>query len=205
MTARLLIDTNGDTHGDTHRDIHRRIHRFGIAGLALVVVGAMAGCPMPTPRPAGSDGTSRWAFGIAQPVIAAFAADAQVRTILGNTVGLDGRLPSNTGAWSFVAWSPTRSTIQVTVNANGTTSSSQRTDAAPGPGIQVPLTAAWADSPQVLAATSGKRAAGATVANLIVLNVASYASAPNTAVWGINFDAGPNQLVAATGGYIGPE
>jgi hypothetical protein len=124
---------------------------------------------------------------------------------LGATVGLDGRLPSNTGSWSFVAWSPTRSTIQVTVSANGTTSSAQRNDPAPGPGIQVPLPAGWADSPQVLAATSGKRAAGATVANLIVLNVTSYTQAPGAAVWGINFDAGPNQLVAVGGAYIGPE
>ena len=181
------------------------IRRLGISALAVVVAGAMAGCPMPTPRPPGTDGTSRWAFGIAQPVITAFAADAQVRTILGNTVNLDGRLPSNTGSWSFVAWSPTRSTIQVTVSANGTTTTSQRTDAAPGPGIQQPLTASWADSPQVFAATNGKRDPGAHVANLIVLNIASYSQAPGRAVWGINFDAGPNQLVAADGTYIGPE
>jgi hypothetical protein len=181
------------------------IRRFGISALALVVIGALAGCPMPTPRPPGTDGTSRWAFGIAQPVIAAFAADAEVRTILGTTVRLDGRLPANTGAWSFVAWSPTASTIQVTVDANGTTSTSKRTDAAPGPGIQRPLPASWADSPQVLAATNGKRAAGATIANLIVLNTTSYAQAPASAVWGISFDAGPNQLVAVGGAYIGPE
>jgi hypothetical protein len=181
------------------------IRRSGISALALVVVGAMTGCPMPTPRPAGSDGSARWAFGIAQPVIAAFAGDAEVRTILGTTVSVDGRLPANTGSWSFVAWSPTRSTIQVTVNANGTTSSSQRTDLAPGPGIQHPLPAGWADSIPVFSATNGKRDAAARVANLVVLNLASYSQAPGRAVWGINFDAGPNQLVAADGTYIGPE
>lgn len=133
------------------------------------------------------------------------AADAELRSILGAVVNLDGRIPSNGGDWSFVAWSPTHSTIQVTVNANGTTSPSQRNDAAPGPGIQVPLPANWADSIAVFAATNGKRDPGATIANLVVLNVASYSQASGKAVWGINFNAGQNQLVAADGSYIGPE
>lgn len=181
------------------------IHRPGLFALALALVGTMAGCPTPTPRPSGSDGSARWAFGIAQPEITAFAADAEVRTITGAVVNLDGRLPANTGSWSFVAWSPTRSTIQVTVAANGTTSTSLRADAAPGPGIQRPLPLTWADSLQVFAATTGKRNASASIANLVVLNVASYSQAPNAAVWGINFDAPPNQLVAVNGTYIGPQ
>jgi hypothetical protein len=179
------------------------VHRLGILAFAL----AIAGCP-PTPnipRPPGTDGGARWAFGIAQPVIHGVAADAELRTVLGAVVNLDGRIPSNGGDWSFVAWSPTHSTIQVTVNANGTTSTSQRTEAAPGPGIQVPLPASWADSIAVFAATNGKRDPGATIANLVVLNVASYTQAPGKATWGINFNAGPNQLVAADGSYIGPE
>src|ERR1041384_7680085 len=122
-----------------------RIARFAITGCVTLAIGGLAVCPMPTPRPPGTDGTSRWAFAIAQPVITAFAADATVHTILGATVGLDGRLPSHTGSWSFVAWSPTHATIQVTVSANGTTSSAQRNDPAPGPGIQLPLPAGWAD------------------------------------------------------------
>jgi hypothetical protein len=189
-----------------HAQSHARLRALGISALALAVVAAIAGCPTPTPRPpGGNDGTSRWAFAIAQPKIAAFAGDAQLRTIVGASINADGRLPSNTGSWSFVAWSPTRSTIQVTVNADGTASSSQRNDPAPGPGIQQPMPASWADSPQVFGATVGKRDAAAHVANLVVFNLVSYTQAPGKAVWGINFDAGQNQLVAADGTYIGPE
>jgi hypothetical protein len=181
------------------------IRRSALAALAALASLAIAGCPKPSPRPPGTDGTARWAFGIAQPKIAAFAPDAELRTIAGAPVSLDGRLPANTGSWSFVAWSPTRSTIQVIVNADGTTSSSQRTDLAPGPGIQQPLPAGWADSGQVFAATSGKRDPAARLANLVVLNVASYTQAPGKAVWAISFDAGPNQLVAVDGAYLPPE
>lgn len=181
--------------------------RLGILAFALLAVAGTAGCPLTTvtPRPPGNDGSARWAFAIAQPKVAAIATDAQLRSILGATVLLDGRLPANTGSWSFVTWSPTHSTIQVTVNASGATSVAQRNDPAPGPGIEVPLPASWADSTQVFAATSGKRDPGATSANLVVLNVTSYPQASNKAVWGINFNAGANQLVAVDGTYIGPE
>jgi len=184
------------------------IRRPGVATRAAVAVlasFALAGCPRPSPRPPGTDGTARWAFAIAQPKIAAFAPDAEVRTIAGAPVNLDGRLPANTGSWSFVAWSPTRSTIQVIVNADGTSSSSQRTDLAPGPGIQQPLPAGWVDSDQVFAATSGKRDPAARIADLVVLNVASYTHAPGQAVWAIRFDAGPNQLVAIDGTSLGSQ
>ena len=90
-------------------------------------------------------------------------------------------------------------------SADGTASTTQRSDAAPGPGIQIPLPTNWADSIQVFAATNGKRAAGATFATLVVLNLASYSQAPGKATWGIAFDVQPNQLVAADGTYIGPE
>ncbi|TMQ15543.1 MAG: hypothetical protein E6J90_07740 [Deltaproteobacteria bacterium] len=181
---------------------------LGTLVAALAILGVAAGCPVPmtiTPRPPGTDGSARWAFGIAQPRIAAIAGDAELRTIIGSSVTLDGRLPANTGSWSFVAWSPTRSTIQVTVSFDGTTSAAQRNEAAPGPGIQVPMPASWADSIQVYAATSGHRGAGATFAQLAMLNVVSYAQTPGKATWGINFNAPPNQLVALDGTYIGPE
>lgn len=185
------------------------IHRLGIFAPALAVVAMTSGCPMPAPtpipRPPGTDGSARWAFAIARPEIAAFAADAELRTIAGFTVSLDGRLPANTGSWSYVAWSPSKSTIQVTVRFDGTTSSSQRTEAPPGPGVQRPLPTNWADSIQVFGATVGKRAPAARIANLVVLNVASYAQAPNRAVWGISFDVPPNQLVTFDGTYIGPQ
>ena len=183
------------------------VRRLGILAFTLAIAAAGAGCPPTpvTPRPPGSDGGARWAFGIAEPKIAAIAGDAQLRTIIGSTVQLDGRLPANTGNWSFVAWSPTHSTIQVTVSASGAVSTTQRNDAAPGPGIEIPLPASWADSTTAFAATNGKRDPGATIANLVVLNIASYTQAPGKAVWGINFNAGANQLIAVNGSYIGPE
>lgn len=175
-----------------------------IAVVAFLALGAS--CPPPVPRPVGdTTGGARWAFAIAQPSITAFAADAELRTILGGPVGVDGRLPSNVGSWSFVAWSPTHSTIQVNVSFNGVASSSTRTEAAPGPGVQRPIPSDWADSIAVFTATDGKRLATATVANLVALNAASYAQAPNKATWAINFNAGPNLLVSAEGAYIGPE
>lgn len=183
------------------------IRRLGFLVFGLAMVVATAGCP-PTvaqPRPPGTDGSARWAWAIAQPVITGIAADAQLRTVIGAAVQVDGRLPANTGNWSFVAWSPTHSTIQVTVSAAGTTSTTQRNDAAPGPGIQVPLPATWADSTQVFAATNGKRDPGASSATLVVLNIASYSQAPGQAVWGIAFNVSPNQLVKFDGTYIGPQ
>jgi hypothetical protein len=192
-----------------HARMRAGIRRLGIFALGFALALATGGCPLPAPAPIsrgpGSDGSARWAFAIARPEIAAFAADAELRTIYGFTVNLDGRLPANTGSWSFVAWSPTRSTIQVIVKADGTASSSQRTDAAPGPGIQRPLPVNWADSIQVFAVTNGRRDPAARLANLVVLNVASYSQAPNRAVWGISFDVPPNQLVTFDGTYIGPQ
>ena len=180
--------------------------RFGVMALALAVAAVTAGCPPNPniPRPPGTDGGAKWAFAIAEPVIHGIAADAELRTVIGAAVNLDGRLPSNGGSWSFTAWSPTRSTVQVTVSANGTTSTTQRNEAAPGPGIEVPLPA-WADSIQVFAATNGHRDPGASIAQLVVLNLASYSKAPGKATWGMNFDAGPNQLVAANATYVGAE
>jgi hypothetical protein len=43
------------------------------------------------------------------------------------------------------------------------------------------------------------------VASLVVFNTTSFPTAPNQAVWGLSFNAGANQLVSATGNYIGPQ
>jgi hypothetical protein len=182
---------------------------FAALGIALLASGALGSNCHPTKyesRPAGTDGTARWALAIAQPVISSFAPDAELREVLGSQIFLDGRLPANGGDWSFAAYSPAMSmTIQVTVDFDGKTTMTTRADAAPGPGIQVPLTASWADSSTVFAATDGHRDAAATIANLVALNVSSYPSAAGQAVWAIDFDTGANQLVSATGMYIGPQ
>ena len=174
-----------------------------VAALTLLVVLGATGCKDPIARPAGTDGTARWAFNIAQPSL---GGDYELRQILGTMVFVDGRLPANVGNWSFVTWSPSQQSIrQVTVAADASVSVDNRAEAAPGPGIAGTLPATWADSPAVLGSTNGTRDANATIAKLMVLNVASYNGVPNQAVWGINFDAGGNQLVRPDGTYIGPQ
>jgi len=174
-----------------------------VAAVTLgVVIGAL-GCNKPVPRPAGTDGTSRWAYGIAQP---SFGGDYELRQILGGMVFLDGRLPANTGSWSFVAWSPSQQkTRQVTIAANASVSVSDRNAAPPGPGIAGTLPSTWADSPQILGATDGRRDSNATIAKLMALNVTRFNGTQSQAAWGINFDAGNNQLVSVDGTYLGPQ
>lgn len=170
-----------------------------LAAIAALVL--LAGCPLPSPvsRPPGSDGTSRWAWTIAQPVIQGIASDAQLRSIMGMNVFTDGRLPANIGAWSFITWSPSQNRkVQVTVNATGATSTAF-SDAEPqGPTINP----AWADSPQVLGATTGHRDPSASLVNLMVLGY-GQPGAGAQAAWGINFNAGSNQIVSWNGTYVG--
>ncbi len=93
------------------------------------------GCTTVSPIPrSGSftDGSARSSLSIAQPLITAFAADAQLYQVLGADVGRDGRLPANTGTWSFVTWSLSQQkTFQVTVKYDGTTSTSTRSEPSP--------------------------------------------------------------------------
>jgi hypothetical protein len=169
---------------------------IAVAGLAV-----LAGCPLPAPvsRPPGPDGTARWAWAIAQPVIQGLASDAQLRGIHGLNVFTDGRLPANIGAWSFITWSPGQNRkVQVTVNASGGTSTVFSDSEPQGP----TLNASWADSPQVLAATNGHRDPSASLVNLMVLGYGQPGAAGDAA-WGINFNAGTNQIVRWNGTYIG--
>ncbi len=188
--------------------LNRRNALWHAAAMVLLVAGGMgARCTPPVPRPIGSDeGSARWAFAIAEPQITAFAPDVELREILGAAVALDGRLPSNTGDWSFVAYSASKAKVlQVTVSFDGAPSTTERAESPPGPGIVRPLPAGWANSTTVFQATNGKRDPAASVGQLVVLNIASYSGAPNQAVWAINFNAGANQLVRFDGSYIGPE
>src|SRR5688572_14040906 len=90
----------------------------------IVVFAALSGlaCPKGQVRPGpGSDGSARWAADLARPRIAAFAPDAELRTIVGARIASDGRLFANTGSWSVAAFSPSRQEkIDVIVSANGT-------------------------------------------------------------------------------------
>jgi len=186
--------------------------RGRLIALTLVAAASAGGnCPAAVHRGgAAYDGSARWAWDKAQPVAAQNAADAELRQILATLVQTDGRLPANEGSWSFVCWSPSQQkTIQVTIAADGSPSTSIRAEAAPGPGIQRPLPAAWANSTDVFQAivNAGVSLANATGAQLAVLNVASYSGVPNQAAWAINFQGSnpPNQVVRWDGTYVGPQ
>jgi hypothetical protein len=173
--------------------------------LVLILSNCNPGPPTPRGGPA-FDGSAKWAQNIAQPQINSFAGDAQLYQVLGSLIMKDGRLPTNQGNWSLVTWSPSQQKVfQVTVSFNGTTSTSTRAESSPPTASGQPLPASWANSTNVFAAAGPHLDAGVSQATLAVLNVASYPQAPNQAVWGINFNTGPNQLVKWDGTYIGTQ
>jgi len=174
----------------------------------FLCAGSLAvGCTTVSPSPRFTDdGTAHWALNIAQPLITAFAADAQLYEVLGADVGRDGRLPTNTGTWSFVTWSLSRTTtFQVTIKHDGTTSTSTRSEPSPASQLGQPVPLGWVDSLSVFAVVAPYLACAVTRAQLVAFNVASYAEAPSQSAWSINFDAGQNQLVKWDGTYIGPQ
>ena len=188
-----------------HRGKHVVVRRIRTFLLALCVAGAAA-CEPVTPRGSGgTDGSARWALGAAQPWLTAFAADAQLREILGSGIALDGRLGANTGAWSFVVYSASRGEIlRVTVDSAGKASSTRGAAAAPGPGIARPLPDGWVDSIAVLEVVRPHLSYGATSVGIAVLNVADYGGEiAGQAAWGLSFDRGPNQIVLWNGKYAG--
>ena len=184
--------------------ISRRASLLLLAGLPLALA---ASCPTPTARPGSEyEGSAHWALALAQPEISSFASDARVYTVIGATIYRDGRLPPNTGTWSFVAWSPSRQEeLQVNVRYDGNTSASTRPQTSAPSHNGQPIPASWANSTVVFAAAAPHLPSNASHAVLAVLNTTSYPQAPNDLVWGINFDAGPNQLVRVDGTYLGPQ
>jgi hypothetical protein len=170
---------------------------------ALVVVS----CPSPQTRPGPAyDGSAYWAWALAQPLVTSFAADAKLYRILGSTIMPDGRLPSNTGAWSFVVWSAShQQEFQVTVSADGHTSTSTTQSSGQTINGGLPVPVGWANSLIVFQAAAPHLAAGVTHSQLAVLNMASYPQAPGQVVWGINYNVGSNQLVRWDGTYIGAQ
>lgn len=175
--------------------------------LAAIVCG-MGACGAVTPRGnGGTDGSARWALAIAEPRLTSFAADAELREIIGSGIALDGRLGTDTGAWSLVAYSTARAqTLQVTVDARGNATSAIRDAAPPGPGVVRPLPAGWADSVAVFAAIRPHLSASVKAVGLAALNAADYGGdVAGQAAWGVSFDQGPNHLVRWDGKYVGPQ
>jgi hypothetical protein len=147
-----------------------------------------------------------WARDIAQPLITAFSADAALYSILGAQVFEDGRLPANTGNWSFVTWSPSLlKEFQVTVSYDGSTSTTTRDQATPPSPNGQPVPVGWVNSPDIFQATVPHRPATVTHAPLVVFNFTDFPQVPGEAVWGINYNKPPNQLVKWDGTYIGTQ
>lgn len=180
----------------------KRIRGQLVPALAILLLA----CPTPQARPGPAyDGSAHWALGIAQPLITPFAPDAQLYSVLRARIYPDGRLPSNVGDWSFIAWSASRQQeIQVTVNYDGTTHATIRSQTtAPGSGLLVP--AAWANSTAIFQATIPHRPSVGE-AQLVAVNMSRYNHlAWNQPVWSIHFDQGPNQLVKWDGTYLGAQ
>lgn len=153
----------------------------------------------PIKRPgAAFEGSAFWARDIAQPAITSFAADAQLYSVLGAIIYNDGRLPSNKGDWSFVAWSASlQKQKQVTVNFDGTITESIRDATSGAPSGKPPLPAGWVNSTTIFGAIAPH--VNFTTATLVTFNF-SESSVPG--VWAINTPSG-NHYVQANGNYIG--
>jgi len=152
------------------------------------------------------DGSAKWALQKAQPTINNFASDAQLYSILGAVVWKDGRLPANTGSWSFVTWSASlKKKFQITVDSQGSISTSTTDSPNPPPtGSGSPIPAGWVNSTVVFDAIPSQEITDNT-ATLLVFNVTNYPQATDTAIWGINFTGGKNPLVKWDGQYIGTQ
>jgi hypothetical protein len=175
--------------------------------LLLVMYIPCCDCEPPRVRPGTDfDGSAYWALQIAQPEINSFASDAQLYSILGAVIWKDGRLPANTGTWSFVTWSASlEKKFQITVNSQGgITKSTTDSTNPPITASGAPIPAGWVNSTIVFDAIPAQEITDDT-ATLIVFNVTNFDEAPDTAVWGINFAGGKNPLVRWDGHYIGTQ
>jgi hypothetical protein len=175
--------------------------------VALTLLAFCLGCEEPEVRPGAQfDGSIYWALQIAQPKINTWASDAQIYSILGAAIWKDGRLPANTGTWSFVCWSVSLKKIyQITIDNNGDPSTSIREQLTPpSTASGTPLPAGWVNSTVIFAVIPAAEITK-NYATLVAFNSASYSQAPNEAVWGINYAGGRNPLVRWNGEYIGTQ
>jgi hypothetical protein len=179
--------------------------RRWLAPLGIAVLFLSAGsCPDPEGRPgAANDGSAHWAWAIAEPMVAPFAADAELYEILAVNVFHDGRLPTNTGSWGFVTWSPSRQEVfQVNVNYTGSASTETRTRPdAPGSNGQ-PVPSGWVNSTVVFQAAEPHRPGGTDTAQLVVFNASTWTTPGQ---WGINYAGSTNVIVQWDGTLIGTQ
>lgn len=155
-------------------------------------------CPPGQVRPGPPyDGSARWAVDLARPRLAAFAADAQLRTIAGARIGSDGRVFANVGSWAVAAFSESRrEKIEVTVSATGAVSES--VGAGPAAGVEVPVPAGWINSTDVFARVRGL-VPPFDEAPLVTFNLTDFgAELAGKATWAVNTPGG-NVLVLHDG------
>ncbi len=173
-----------------------RLIAWGLFAVSAILWGAS--CPRGQGRPGPAfDGSARWAVDLAQPRIAAFAADAQLRTIVGARIASDGRVFANVGSWGVAAFSESRQQkIDVTVSATGAVSES--VSAGPAPGVQIPLPASWINSTDAFVRVRGLVPAF-DEATLVTFNLTDFgAEFAGKATWAVNTPGG-NVLVLHDG------
>ncbi len=150
----------------------------------------------------GTDGSAKWAIAIAMPKLQGCAPDVEIRMLIGVRVASNGRLFTNVGSWGIVGWSASRQEdCQVNVSFDGTSTVSTRANAAPGPGVQQPFPAAFADSTDIFAAAVAKGGTGAE-STLTMFNHAVYGGRAGQAAWAVNF-SNSNYWFDASGNFLG--
>jgi hypothetical protein len=150
----------------------------------------------------GNDGSAKWAINLATPALQACGPDVEIRMLIGVRVAPNGRLFTNAGAWSVVGWSPSRQEdCQVNVKFDGTTDTTTRANAAPGPGEQKPFPASFADSTDIFAAAVAQGGTGAE-STLTMFNHTAYSGHPGQAAWAVNF-SNNNYWFDANGTFLG--
>ncbi len=170
-----------------------RITRLLLLLLLLCVIVLVPACWLfpegPKARPAGTDGSARWAFDVASPrAKTVLAPDAIVVEITGEDVMPDGRLAANRGKWTL-SFSSFTAAQRVPVAVDYLRNVTVGTAVAPGviralgapPGT-------FPDSTNIFASSVGKGAAGArTVDNPVQC---AFDSIAGTHVWTIKLKVG---------------
>lgn len=176
---------------------------FKVLIIIMIVVLLQACHPKPILRPGPAyEGSAKWGFNIAQPLINEFANDAQLYCITGGTVYYDGRLPRNTGSWHYVTWSPSQQRVfEVTVKYDGTARNTTRNEVLPVPPVEQPIPPEWVNSTNIFSSTTSHQVNDVTYAD-VAFNLGNAPQEPEQAVWSINFHEGQRHLVKWDGSYL---
>jgi len=175
---------------------------IAIGAFSLLILGAS--CPDPMLRPGTAfNGSAKWAFNIAQPLITDFASDVELYVIGGTRIWKDGRLPSNTGTWTFFAWSASRQQeLQVTVYHDENTRTKLKDEEEP-PGRGQPIPTNWANSTTIFQAAWPYVSGAPSSVTLVIFNFTEYPEAPGQAVWGLVYESpGGTHKVRWDGVYL---